>query len=451
MRVPERRSFETPDSAHAPYPELVEPGRPAGRWKVLDSRRHDWLPSNGATIKVDRMLFVPLEEGGEPVSMHELAHVAWSPDRFPEVDYPLILLQAVEDARINQGLARVGLRVEPDRASLAHIAHLSARDGKNGRVAAVLLRAIASIGTSAEPVTRGEIEALTPRARALALEWLERVEARLHADCAAAGGPVAPFETAEAVAEELAAALRRYGLLEDDLKVKGMTCCYVAEGVEVGGALGLGERARRMIGRRLGLGEDAEDGGVEPGVMTIARPPLRVRLRKLGPPRFGALRSATEGAQIRRPDRLLIDRAIFARRGRAAGGTLLVDVSGSMSLDVDQVEAIVHAAGGAATVATYSGSGEEGELRIVAERGWRVEETDLAPVGSGNIVDLPALQWLSRQPEPRYWVSDGGVTDVGDNSCPHLRDRCMAVARRGRITRVEDADAALEALGAASR
>ena len=59
------------------------------------------------------MLFVPLEEGGEPVSMHELAHVAWSPDRFPEVDYPLILLQAVEDARINQGLARVGLRSAP--------------------------------------------------------------------------------------------------------------------------------------------------------------------------------------------------------------------------------------------------------------------------------------------------------------------------------------------------
>lgn len=451
MRIPERRSFDSPDSAHAPYPELVEHGPHAGPWKVLDSRGQEWLPSTGATIKVDRMLFVPLEEGGAPVSIHELAHVSWSPDRFPEVSYPLVILQAVEDARINQGLARVGLRVEPDRESLAHIAHLAAKDGKRGRIAAVLLRAVASLATGAEGITRREIEMLPRRVRALVSDWLDRTDARLAEACAAAGGPVAPFETAEAIARELAAALEHYGLLEDELRLKGMACCTVAKGVEIGGALGLGERARRMLERRIGLGDDGAGTEVEPGALTIARPPMRVRLQGRGPARFGAMRPALEGAQIRRPDRLLIDRAIFARRGRSTGGTVLVDVSGSMSLNVDQLEQIVHAAGGAATVAIYSGSGAQGELRIVAERGWRVAEDDLAPVGAGNIVDLPALEWLVRQPEPRFWVSDGGVTGVGDESCAGLRERCARIVRRGRVTRVEDAKGALEALAGGGR
>ena len=65
-------------------------------------------------------------------------------------------------------------------------------------------------------------------------------------------------------------------------------------------------------------------------------------------------------------------------------------------------------------------------------------------------MDLPALEWLSRQAEPRLWVSDGGVTGVGDEGCARLRERCFAIARRGRITRVDDPSAALESLGAPS-
>jgi len=435
---------------HAPYPELVERGPHAGPWKVLDSRTQDWLASSGATIKVDRTLFVPFEAGGLPVCMHELAHVAWSPDRFPRVRYPLVVLQAVEDARINQGLSRVGLTILLDHEAAAHVGHLTAQDAKHGRVAAVLLRAIASLSTSAETMMRAEVDMLSPRAREIALDWLERTDARLSLASAAAGGPVAPFRVARDVARDLAGELRRYGLLEDDLRVRDATCCYVPEGTEVGAGLGLGDRARRLLERRLGRrGDgDGEAGTVEPGELTITRPPLRVRQRAAAPARFGAMRPACEGGVIRRPDRLLIDRAIFARRGRDVGGSVLVDASGSMSLSVEQLEQIVTAACGTALVAIYSGADDAGELRIVADRGWRVAEDDLAPNGSGNIVDLPALEWLARQPEPRFWVSDGGVTGVGDTGCGRLRERCMALARRAGIKRVDDADAALEALSA---
>jgi len=440
-----------PRSSFLPYPELAEQGPHLGPWQIENSLDQAWLPTNGATNKVSKKLWVPLEPGGEGVTLHELAHVRFSPEKFPRVRHPLIFLQAVEDARINLGLVVLGLPVELDREQLAHVAHLTARDAKSGDLAATIVRAIASLGTSAAPVVRAELAALRPRSAELAIGWVDRTEARLAKARARFGGPVAPFKVAREIAKELARDLDRRGLVKTRFSVEGLGCCQVADeeghpGRRIRGGEWSRSRYARMLERRRG-----ESGGVAAGRMRISRPPLSERQPSVLRAGVARRRCATEGARISRPDRYALDGAIFHRSGAGGGGTILVDTSGSMSLSAEHVEKLVRAAGGAAVVAIYSGKADEGELRIVARADWRVASEFFEPFGGGNIVDLPALEWLAKQPRPRVWVSDGGVTGVGDEACAEILSACEELAARADVTRVETPVEAIKLLEAASR
>jgi hypothetical protein len=439
------QNTQTPRSSFLPFPELVEPGPHDGPWTVADSNDQHWLPTNGATDKLGKKIYVPLEAGGEGVSLHELAHVRWSPDRFPRVRFPLICLQAVEDARINLGLRETGLPFVLDREQLAHVAHLAAQDAKAGHVSTTIVRAIASLGTEAAAVLQAEIEALPPRAAEVAAHWVMRTEERLLAARKRVGGPVAPFRVAHQIAKDLAKDLERRGMLPKDFEVRGLGCCQVMTSGEDGDSFegrARGLSAYERILKRRRRGSEV----VAVGHMRIARPPLTQRQTSVLRAGVSRARCRTEGTSITRPDRLALDRAIFGRTGRGGGGTVLVDTSGSMSISAEEVEKIVRAAGGAAVVAIYSGSGDAGELRIVARGDRRVASDQFKSFGGGNVVDLPALEWLAKQPTPRLWLSDGCVTGVGDQGCEKLLERCKAVVERGRIQRVEDAAGALVAL-----
>jgi hypothetical protein len=118
-----------------------------------------------------------------------------------------------------------------------------------------------------------------------------------------------------------------------------------------------------------------------------------------------------------------------------------------MALEEDALDRLLAATPIGTKVAIYSGRGEQGELRIVAQDGRRAARDALGRYGAGNIVDLPALEWLSRQPRPRIWLSDGRVTGVGDRVCMDLARRCEETRRRGGIRRVGDLDAATRLLG----
>jgi len=443
-------TYAVPRSSFLPYPELVETGGRRPPWKIEDSNDHDWLPTNGITDKKARRIFVPLEAGGLGVSIHELAHVHWSPERLPRVRYPLILLQAVEDARINLGLERIGLPVTLDREQLAYVAHLAAQDAKSGDIASTIVRAIASLGTDAMEALEDEIDALSPRASAVAGKWVAEVESRLVKARERIGGPVAPFRVARQIAKDLAKDLDRHGLLRKDFQVTGVGCCQIVLDED-----GKGSRWPYLEGRKSAyerylekarLAGRGAGSGVRVGRMKIARPPLTVRQPSVSRAGLSRRRCALEGTQISRPDRYALDRAIFYRTGRGGGGTVLVDQSGSMSLSVEEVEQIIRTAGGAAVVAVYSGKGDVGELRIVAKGDSRATNEHFKPFGSGNVVDLPALQWLSKQPEPRLWVSDGCVTGVSDTGCEVILENCHELAKRARIERVDNAEGAIEAL-----
>ena len=118
-----------------------------------------------------------------------------------------------------------------------------------------------------------------------------------------------------------------------------------------------------------------------------------------------------------------------------------------VAIAAGDIERMVGEVPGATLVAIYSGKGERGELRVVARDAYRVATSDLVAYGSGNVVDLPALQWLAKQPGPRVWLSDGNVTGVEDVATRAITKRCREICTLGQIVRVSSAAAAAEALG----
>jgi hypothetical protein len=151
-----------------------------------------------------------------------------------------------------------------------------------------------------------------------------------------------------------------------------------------------------------------------------------------------AWRMSDEGALIRSPHRMCSDGRVFGSvRRKADSGSVIIDTSGSMHLSSDDIDEIMTALPGV-TVATYCSDGDhDGELRIVARKGRRAGKDDLTDRNwGGNGVDGPALRWLAKQPAPRYWVCDGVVTGIYDNTSPNLRTECDRLTRRYDITRI---------------
>jgi hypothetical protein len=168
------------------------------------------------------------------------------------------------------------------------------------------------------------------------------------------------------------------------------------------------------------------------GKMKIQKPPLK---QSLPIKVIGRSRTFSDaGVNPRSMNRWATDKKIFTRRVKQRGGTVLIDVSGSMSLTNQDIEQLVRLLP-ASTIAMYSGtcSGYDwdtsrpehpkhdgyymltpdnysGELHILAEKGRWVGDI---PVHAGeNIVDVPAIDWLSKQAHPRILVSDLQVSGI---------------------------------------
>lgn len=181
------------------------------------------------------------------------------------------------------------------------------------------------------------------------------------------------------------------------------------------------------------------------GKMRMLEPPRSQRM----PGRFGRQRRPCDsGTVLAYPSRLWQDAKVFGKKLRGHGGSVLVDGSGSMSLSPDQVWEILRNAPGA-TIAIYSSertTADRGVLKILAKKGLVVQQANVCTEGGGNVVDFPALQWLAKQEEPRIWVSDGGVTGVGDLAGTMNRVECFELAHRARILRTQTASAAIDVL-----
>ncbi|MFM8562689.1 MAG: hypothetical protein ACKOCE_02200 [Acidimicrobiia bacterium] len=162
------------------------------------------------------------------------------------------------------------------------------------------------------------------------------------------------------------------------------------------------------------------------------------------------------GRHPRHLDRMLTDpdRRIFERRTRGNGGVVVIDQSGSMRLNADDLWRIIEAAPGCVIIGYSHGPGSDGipNVWVLADRG-RVVET--VPDGNGgNGVDGPALEFAlkrRRASEPLIWVCDGYVTDRYDRASLQLTDECARLVAVHGIHQVHDVDSAVAALSTVSR
>lgn len=171
------------------------------------------------------------------------------------------------------------------------------------------------------------------------------------------------------------------------------------------------------------------------GEMTVL--PTALRFGHAGALRALRPRCEESGALMTRPERMFIDGRIFGVRRRAPGGSILIDVSGSMTFTVEQLDRILDRLPGA-TVGVYSNH----NFALVCRRGRRVSKEDVARYNfSGyNTCDGPALTWLGTQRAPRYWISDGHINGEHGNVGANLYTEVAMTLRRRHIARLDSVE-----------
>lgn len=190
-------------------------------------------------------------------------------------------------------------------------------------------------------------------------------------------------------------------------------------------------------------GEDPDHKDVPWGRMDIMIYPMPIRCKSY---LVRANVPVDEGVMMHDISRWSTDGKIFSKKKAVFGCTILMDLSGSMSLSRQDVYHVIEKAPHA-KIMTYSANGESGTLRIIADKGKRVYDDDMgARDGGMNVIDFPALQYLSQQRAPRIWISDGHVTGIYDRSTPAMSLQCKEFALSHGIKRVPNIKKALDLL-----
>lgn len=154
------------------------------------------------------------------------------------------------------------------------------------------------------------------------------------------------------------------------------------------------------------------------------------------------------GRHPRRVSRFLTDGKVFDKKVRAAGGIVVIDQSGSMSVSSQDIEQMVDAAPGC-TIVGYSHSGPgRPNCWIIAKDG--KVSTNMDRQGAGNGVDGPIIEWAikeRRKGEPIIWVCDGLVTDgARDQYHDELARDCANLVKKHHIHMVDETHEAVKAI-----
>jgi hypothetical protein len=365
-----------------------------------ETRELDWTldtsVQGGRTNLHRRVMQVPSGDTDQDyaIRQHEMLHAAWSP--VPDTP-PDMAMMAAEDARIETLATAAGIHrekhVTPDEIARA----LFGADRF-----ATACYAVAGIGSPHEQLIR---EAVDRRTAA----FMHQVR-DIYRD-----------DTSPEAAERVAGMLRELlppGTDADSYvtTLPSHDYYHLDEGEKEqsqGTGLSWGSPIWEVDFTEIGL-PPLQAGEHRWGIPVVETPPrprrlVAKRIAKGTKPRWRDT-GAVPGAM----HRLTTDGKVFREHSRVPGGTVLIDMSGSMEIAPDDVEDLVKDAP-AATIAGYWGiGGGKGVIRVLASEGTVVNKHDFVPTGTHNEVDLPAIEWLARQPGPRFWVCDGAVTVTDD-------------------------------------
>lgn len=409
------------------YPELL-----SGRADEASLR--PWTIHEGSTMRgaascnlSDRILQVPLGAGEQArvVRAHELMHARVSPHAHHLLraldEVSPRALECAEELRVNTLLLRLGfdLSVLCDGSEKPGARRL-ASDGSWAEAVCFML---AVLGTGAERdffsgVRLGDATWLAP---------LRAVRKR-----------------ALAILDESTGSLSATHLNDDDLPSGYATSTLVIARVVtsvLGARVPASTQELRMFRRSLEAGGRRPPTGVF-APLVVDHDLSRIHGVQRRPSR--RTRPATSGPAMRHPGRLLTDqhRRAFSRRVTARGGVVVVDQSGSMDLDAEQLHALVRAAPEALVVGYSHRPGDRGGTPNCWVLCDRVRVAASYPSGNvGNGVDGPVLFWAlgqRRRGEVVVWVTDGQVTDSHDHPDERLADSCADLVRRHRIRLARD-------------
>ncbi len=466
------QSHLQPVSKAYPYPEVVT----GEAWTVHGTPDNKL---NGTTDNLNKVMTVPLNRECEncginharQIRRHELGHAKWSPKTMGKLK-PGVRPEAIhllEEVRINKLLFEAGLGTTDWMVCEELVRARTRQLIEKGSIAELIMYGLAAYSLSLNPdqnksyynsVPGREYKVFTD-AMADAMNETEFTTLR-RADIKYARSVVVAYVTrlvegyyrfgnisfrrVQKLAEPLSDILNMFldrpdeqEIFEsEDIDGEGESENQDGESVEESG-IGDGDlekRMRRALAERMTYSTTTEMGYW--GDMTIVRPPLPVNLTarlKAG----RAYRPADFGYNPKYINRFCIDKKIFKQKQTVLGGTILIDASGSMSFDGKDILDILQLLP-AATIAMYNGYGNSGCLRIIAKAGHRVHEDYLdSHTGSGNVVDGPALDWLSTMPPRRIWVSDMHVFGgSGSTNGYNLLKYCYDMVTKHRIINLKN-------------
>ncbi len=439
-----------------PLPEVV-PGEQGRGWRIRGDRRGRGIDFAQKVIRA------PLDDSevAHCVRMQQVGRIRWDdPEvRLTEDLEKSLLYQAVEHNRISCLLRRAGVDISAGFFNEEQLEMIRNLSGDAGRLAGMLLTDYTDEGPSPRLLSdfprrrsvqlftevRRRVQEDPTKANAVRiLGWLRTVVRDTQLTLNRNGKGIFCF--LEGGAEDIAACdgdfedyfEMAWEELEEDDRLQEIPAAVRDQlPRELSGKLA--ESSKKLWDQACNF--------VPWGTLRVQEPP---RTHSFSGKFLKKWKPIEEGVFPRYPHRLLVDGRIFARRCKLPGGTVVIDASGSMRLTAAQIQAIVDCAPGC-LVASYSGTGPGGVLRVLAKGGMRVAKEYCAPPGGGgNIVDFPALKWAYRHSHPRIWVSDQVVTGVNDQPGTGNLAMCTAAVKKGRFFtahNVPEAVAVLRRLG----
>jgi len=213
------------------------------------------------------------------------------------------------------------------------------------------------------------------------------------------------------------------------------------------------EKREKQVGEsyEFGNGKEYTDGSDRWYPLYVSKPELPLaHTGKLG----RKVIYTDTGRAIKNIGRLFSDpeERIFTRKTRALGAVVVIDCSGSMSLDESDIDEMIKVSAGA-TVLCYSSdsrpSHDNPNAYVVARKGRRIRK--LPHFHGGNGCDAPALMYgikvlreSSRQPV--IWISDEMVTGIGDSGGMSLREETNRIKQRYGVIVCPNAYTAIQTL-----